>query len=64
MAVAVTHMTSIYANMKVEGWDITDLVKDPSSEEFSRFLRSIEKVACAIRTEPTALAPGDFAGRV
>jgi oligoendopeptidase F len=43
MAVAVTHMTSIYANMKVGGWDITDLVKDPSSEEFSRFLRSIEE---------------------
>ena len=36
-------MTSIYANMKVGGWDITDLVKDPSSEEFSRFLRSIEE---------------------
>ena len=29
--------------MKVGGWDITDLVKDPSSEEFSRFLRSIEE---------------------
>jgi oligoendopeptidase F len=36
-------MTSIYANMKVGGWDITDLVKDPSSEEFSQFLRSIEE---------------------
>jgi oligoendopeptidase F len=36
-------MTSIYANMKVGGWNITDLVKDPSSEEFSRFLRSIEE---------------------
>lgn len=29
--------------MKVERWDISDLVKDPSSEEFSRFLRSIEE---------------------
>jgi oligoendopeptidase F len=29
--------------MKVGGWNITDLVKDPSSEEFSRFLRSIEE---------------------
>jgi oligoendopeptidase F len=29
--------------MKVGGWNITDLVKDPSSEEFSRFLGSIEE---------------------
>jgi oligoendopeptidase F len=29
--------------MKVGRWDIGDLVKDPSSEEFSRFLRSIEE---------------------
>jgi oligoendopeptidase F len=36
-------MTSSYANMKVGRWDISDLVKDPSSEEFSRFLRSIEE---------------------
>jgi oligoendopeptidase F len=36
-------MTSSYANMKVGQWDITDLVKDPSSEEFSQFLRSIEE---------------------
>lgn len=36
-------MTSNYANMKVGRWDITDLVKDPSSEEFSQFLGSIEE---------------------
>ena len=30
-------------NMKAGRWDISDLVKDPSSEEFSRFLRSIEE---------------------
>lgn len=36
-------MTSSYANMKVGRWDITDLVKDPSSKEFSQFLRSIEE---------------------
>jgi oligoendopeptidase F len=36
-------MTSSYANMKVGRWDIGDLVKDPSSEEFSQFLRSIEE---------------------
>lgn len=36
-------MTSNYANMKVGRWDISDLVKDPSSEEFSWFLRSIEE---------------------
>jgi oligoendopeptidase F len=29
--------------MKLGRWDISDLVKDPSSEEFSRFLRSIEE---------------------
>ncbi|MFL6372968.1 MAG: M3 family oligoendopeptidase [Nitrososphaera sp.] len=36
-------MTSNYANMKVGRWDITDLVKDPSSGEFSQFLGSIEE---------------------
>jgi oligoendopeptidase F len=36
-------MTSSYANMKVGRWDISDLVKDPSGEEFSRFLISIEE---------------------
>ena len=63
MAVAVTHMTSIYANMKVRGWDITDLVKDPSSEEFSRFLRSIKSSLCNLNRADSS-APGDFAGRV
>jgi oligoendopeptidase F len=29
--------------MKVGRWDIGDLVKDPSSEEFSQFLKSIEE---------------------
>jgi oligoendopeptidase F len=29
--------------MKAGRWDISDLVKDPSSEEFSQFLRSIEE---------------------
>ena len=36
-------MTIDYANMKVGQWDITDLVKDPSSKEFSQFLGSIEE---------------------
>ena len=36
-------MTINYANMKVGQWDITDLVKDPSSKEFSQFLGSIEE---------------------
>ena len=36
-------MTSSYANMKVGRWDISDLVKDPYSEDFSWFLRSIEE---------------------
>ncbi|HEX2472673.1 MAG TPA: oligoendopeptidase F, partial [Nitrososphaera sp.] len=39
----VIHMTSSYANMKVGQWNISDLVKDPSSEEFSQFLRSVEE---------------------
>ena len=50
--------------MKVGGWDITDLVKDPSSEEFSRFLRSIEEQLVQFEAEPAAPAPRDFAGRV
>ena len=29
--------------MKVGRWNVSDLVKDPSSEEFSQFLRSIEE---------------------
>jgi oligoendopeptidase F len=29
--------------MKVGRWDISDLIEDPSSEEFSQFLRSIEE---------------------
>ena len=29
--------------MKVGRWNISDLVKDPSSEEFSQFLRSVEE---------------------
>jgi len=29
--------------MKVGQWNISDLVKDPSSEEFSQFLRSVEE---------------------
>jgi oligoendopeptidase F len=29
--------------MKIGRWDLTDLVNDPSSEEFSRFLKSIEE---------------------
>ncbi len=36
-------MTSIYSNLKPGRWDITDLVKDPSSEEFNRFLKSINE---------------------
>src|SRR5918997_4211880 len=36
-------MTISYASMKVGQWDITDLIKDPSSEEFSQFLGSIEE---------------------
>ena len=36
-------MTINYASMKVGQWDITDLIKDPSSKEFSQFLGSIEE---------------------
>lgn len=31
-----------YAAMKVGRWDLTDLVKDPSGDEFGRYLKSIE----------------------
>jgi oligoendopeptidase F len=31
-----------YSNLKVGSWDLTDLVKDPSNDEFKRFLDSIE----------------------
>lgn len=31
-----------YTNLKVGSWKLTDLVKDPSGDEFQRFMRSIE----------------------
>jgi oligoendopeptidase F len=50
-------MTIIYANMKVGGWDLTDLVKDPSSDEFSRFLRSIEEQLVQFEASRELLRP-------
>jgi oligoendopeptidase F len=34
--------TTTYSNLKVGRWNLADLVKDPSSEEFRYFLNSIE----------------------
>jgi oligoendopeptidase F len=39
--VPVAHMTA-YAAMKVGRWNLGDLVKDPSGDEFGSFLKSIE----------------------
>src|ERR671923_451516 len=50
-------MTIIYANMKVGGWDLSDLVKDPSSDEFSRFLRSIEEQLVQFEASRELLRP-------
>jgi oligoendopeptidase F len=50
-------MSIAYANMKVGPWDLTDLVKDPSSEEFSRFLKSIEKQLVQFEASRVLLCP-------
>src|SRR4051794_13943741 len=50
-------MTSNYANMKVGRWDITDLVKDPSSGEFSQFLGSIEEQVMQFEESRKILCP-------
>src|ERR671924_511300 len=50
-------MTIVYANMKVGGWDLSDLVKDPSSDEFSRFLRSIEEQLVQFEASRELLRP-------
>ncbi len=50
-------MSSNYANMKVGRWDITDLVKDPSSGEFSQFLGSIEEQVMQFEESRKILRP-------
>ncbi len=50
-------MTSNYADMKVGRWDITDLVKDPSSGEFSQFLGSIEEQVMRFEESRKILRP-------
>ncbi|HYY41040.1 MAG TPA: oligoendopeptidase F, partial [Nitrososphaera sp.] len=50
-------MSIAYANMKVGPWDLTDLVKDPSSEEFSRFLKSIEEQLVQFEASRVLLSP-------
>jgi oligoendopeptidase F len=61
-------MTSSYANMKVGRWDISDLVKDPYSEDFSRFLRSIEEQVIQFEGSRHLLhpdiSPEEFEGRI
>jgi oligoendopeptidase F len=50
-------MTINYASMKVGPWDIADLVKDPSSEEFSRFLGSTEEQVVQLEESRRLLHP-------
>jgi oligoendopeptidase F len=50
-------MTISYVDMNVGRWDLTDLVKDPSSEEFSRFLSSIEEQLVQFEASRQFLSP-------
>ena len=50
-------MTISYVDMNVGRWDLTDLVKDPSSEEFSRFLSSIEEQLVQFEASRQVLSP-------
>jgi oligoendopeptidase F len=61
--VPVIRMTA-YAAMKVGRWDLADLVKDPSGDEFGRYLKSIEdrlvqfeRSRQALRTD---ISPSEF----
>src|SRR5919198_223756 len=54
--VPVTHMTA-YAAMQVGRWNLGDLVKDPSSDEFNSFLRSIEEQLVQFERSRQSLRP-------
>ncbi len=61
-------MTTAYAAMKVGRWNLADLVKDPSSEEFGSFLRSIEEQLAQFEKSRQILrpdiSPAEFEGLI
>jgi oligoendopeptidase F len=48
---------AVHSALKVDRWDLTDLVKDPLSNEFSRFLDSIQDQLRQFETKRTSLRP-------
>jgi oligoendopeptidase F len=52
-----------YSNLKVGSWDLTDLVKDPSNDEFKRFLDSIEMEVRQIEERRKELRSDIFVGK-
>lgn len=48
---------AVYSTLKVGRWDLTHLVKDPSSNEFSRFLDSIQDQLRQFEVKRTSLWP-------
>jgi oligoendopeptidase F len=61
-------MTTAYAAMKVGRWNLADLVKDPSSEEFGSFLRSTEEQLAQFEKSRQILrpdiSPAEFEGLI
>src|SRR5919202_6495680 len=54
---AYNYMTIVYTSMNVGRWDLSDLVRDPSSDEFSRFLKSIEEQLVQFEASRDLLRP-------
>ena len=50
-------MAASYSALKVGRWDLTDLVEDPSSNEFSSFLKSIENMLADFEKKRPSLRP-------
>lgn len=48
---------AVHSALKVDRWDLTDLVKDPLSNEFSRFLDSIQDQLRQFEAKRTSLRP-------
>ena len=48
---------AVHSALKVDQWDLTDLVKDPLSNEFSRFLDSIQDQLRQFEAKRTSLRP-------
>src|SRR5919108_6449564 len=59
---------AVYSALKVDRWDLTDLVKDPLSNEFSRFLDSIQDQLGQFEAKRTSLrpdiSPAEFEGLI